>query len=237
MQQLREAVGLESQYEYLLHDRDSIFAEHLDESIVRLGIGVLKSPPRCPMANAICERVIGTIRRECLDWLVPLSESHLRSILSSWIPHYNTGRPHMGLGPGVPDPLPATLARLQPLSRHRRGESYAVDAHPILGGLHHPILGGLHHEYFLAPAAALLNICGLQPRSRRRQSECASTAPRELSPRPVGPMIRTLLSDPAEIRDLRGLRGINGGSPVLRRRVLSLALGQCYFAGGKSRRP
>jgi transposase InsO family protein len=146
MQQLRETVGPESRYEYLLHDRDSIFAEHLDESIARLGIRVLKSPPRFPMANAICERVIGTIRRECLDWLIPLSESHLRFILSSWIPHYNTGRPHMGLGPGVPDPLPATLARLQPFSRHRRGESYAVDAHPILGGL--------HHEYFLAAAAA-----------------------------------------------------------------------------------
>jgi transposase InsO family protein len=146
MQQLREAVGLESQYEYLLHDRDSIFAEHLDESIARLGIRVLKSPPRCPTANAIGERVIGTIRRECLDWLIPLSESHLRSILRSWIPHYNTGRPHMRLGPGVPDPPPATLARVQSLSRHRGGESYAVGAHRILGGL--------HHEYYLAPAAA-----------------------------------------------------------------------------------
>ena len=146
MQQLREAVGLESRYEYLLHDRDSIFAAHLDESMARLGIRILKSPPRCPMANAICERVIGTIRRECLDWLMPLSESHLRSILKSWNSHYNTGRPHMGLGPGVPDPPPAALARLPPLSRHRRGESYAVGARPILGGL--------HHEYYLAPAAA-----------------------------------------------------------------------------------
>ncbi len=146
MQQLREAVGRESQYEYLLHDRDRIFAEHLDESIARLGIKVLKSPPRCPKANAICERVVGTIRRECLDWLIPLSESHLRSILKSWNSHYNTGRPHMGLGPGVPDPPPTTLARLRPLSRHQRGESYAVGALPILGGL--------HHEYYLAPAAA-----------------------------------------------------------------------------------
>jgi putative transposase len=93
LQQLREAVGFKERYEYVLHDRDSIFAKQLDESIVRLGIIVLKSPPRCPMANAICERVIGTIRRECLDWLIPLSESHLRSILKSWIPHYNTGRP------------------------------------------------------------------------------------------------------------------------------------------------
>src|SRR5882762_9811625 len=88
LQQLREAVGLQDRYEYLLHDRDSIFATHLDESITRLGVKVLKSPPRNPMANAICERVIGTIRRECVDWLIPLSESHLRCILKLWIPHY-----------------------------------------------------------------------------------------------------------------------------------------------------
>ena len=83
LQQLREAVDLEERYEYLLHDRDSIFSKHLDESIGRLGGTVLKSPPRSPMANAVCERVIGTIRRECLDWLIPLSESHLRRILKS----------------------------------------------------------------------------------------------------------------------------------------------------------
>jgi transposase InsO family protein len=146
LQQLREAVGFEESYEYLLHDRDSIFAKHLDESIRRLGVTVLKSPPRSPMANAICERVIGTMRRECLDWLIPLSESHLRRILKSWITHYNTGRPHMALGPGVPDPPLANIDHPYPNSRHRRGESYAVRANPILGGL--------HHEYHLAPVCA-----------------------------------------------------------------------------------
>jgi len=146
LQQLREVIGLETRYRYLLHDRDSIFAEHLDASIVSLGVDVLKSPPRCPQANSICERVIGTIRRECLDWLIPLSESHLRSILSSWVRHYNTGRPHMALGPGVPDPPTAHPHQQQASSRYRQQESYAVCAKPILGGL--------HHEYSLAPAAA-----------------------------------------------------------------------------------
>ncbi len=146
LQQLREAVGLEDRYQYLLHDRDSIFAVHLDESVSRLGIEVLKSPPRCPKANAICERVIGTLRRECLDWVIPMSESHLRSILKSWIPHYNSGRPHMALGPGVPDPPPAISDLGKPCSRHRREDSYAVRAKSVLGGL--------HHEYYLAPAAA-----------------------------------------------------------------------------------
>jgi len=65
----------------------------LDESIKNLGMTVLKSPPHSPKANAICERVIGTIRRECLDWLIPLSESHLRSMLKVWVTHYNGARP------------------------------------------------------------------------------------------------------------------------------------------------
>ena len=75
-QQLREAIGYERRCEYLIHDRDSIFSADLDESIRRLGLRVLKSPPRSPTANSICERVIGTIRREFLDWLIPLSEAH-----------------------------------------------------------------------------------------------------------------------------------------------------------------
>jgi len=133
----------EERYEYLLHDRDSIFAKHLDESIERLGVKVLKSPPRSPIENAVCERVIGTIRRECLDWLIPLSESHPRRILKSWIRDYNGGRPHMSLGPGIPDSPHITKAPAQS-SRHRRGESYAVRAASILGGL--------HHEYSLTPA-------------------------------------------------------------------------------------
>jgi len=144
LQQLRETVGLEGRYEYLLHDRDSIFANHLDESIERLGVKVLKSPPHSPTANAICERVIGTIRRECLDWLIPLTESHLWLILKLWIRHYNSGHPHMALGPGVPDPPTTNLSHPNSDSRHRRGQTYAVHAKPILGGL--------HHEYVLAPA-------------------------------------------------------------------------------------
>jgi transposase InsO family protein len=95
LQQLREVIGLQERCEYLLHDRDSIFASHLDESMAKLGVKVLKSPVRSPTANSICERVIGTMRRECLDWLIPLTESHLRSILKLWIAHYNTGGAHI----------------------------------------------------------------------------------------------------------------------------------------------
>jgi putative transposase len=141
-QQLREAVGYEERYEYLLYDRDAIFSVELDESIRRLGLRVL-SPPRSPKANSICERVIGTIRRECLDWLVPLSDAHLRQMLKAWVTHYNRGRPHSALGTGVADPPANSSVTLSP-ARHRLGDFRSVHAKAILGGL--------HHEYSLARA-------------------------------------------------------------------------------------
>ncbi len=107
---------------------------------------MLRTPFRSPNANAICERVIGTIRRECLDWLIPMSEGHLRSILKSWVEHYNCGRPHSSLGPGVPDPPDILVTVRKPESRHRLGEGVAV--------LSNSVLGGLHHEYLLAPSGA-----------------------------------------------------------------------------------
>jgi len=113
---------------------------------MKLGLTVLKSPPHIPKANAICERVIGTIRRECLDWLIPLSESHLRSILKSWVGHYNHGRPHRALGPGLPDPPSAVAQLAGQLSRHRIGEHLVAHLQSVLGGL--------HHEYSLATELA-----------------------------------------------------------------------------------
>jgi len=141
-QQLREALGYETRYGFLIHDRDSIFSLELDHSVGSLGLRVLRTPPRCPMANGVCERVIGTIRRECLDWLIPFSEAHLRRILKSWVAHYNRGRPHMALGPGVPDP-PAGVSRSMPKSRHFLADFESVRSKAVLGGL--------HHEYSLAP--------------------------------------------------------------------------------------
>ena len=105
LQQLREVIGdKDGRHKYLIHDRDRIFGKHLDDSIRALGVEVLRSPIASSKANSIAERVIGTIRRECLDWMIPMSEVHLRSILREWTSHYNQGRPHSSLGPGVPDP-------------------------------------------------------------------------------------------------------------------------------------
>jgi transposase len=105
---------------------------------------VLKTPVRTPQANALCERLIGTLRRECFDFLIPLTAHHLRRLLHTWVRHYNTSRPHMALGPGIPQPLPSLPALLQP-SRHGLPEHVRVVSQPILGGL--------HHEYRLAKVA------------------------------------------------------------------------------------
>jgi putative transposase len=146
LQQLREVVGNGGGHRYLIHDRDRIFAKHLDDSIRALGVQILRSPTASPKANAICERVIGTARRECLDWLIPMSEAHLRAMLKCWVTHYNGGRPHSALGPGVPDPpkKPEVTPNLE--SRHRLVAGALVLAKSILGGL--------HHEYSLAAAPA-----------------------------------------------------------------------------------
>jgi transposase InsO family protein len=145
LQQLREAIPADHGYRFLLHDRDSIFSQQLDQHICRLGLRVLKTPPQSPQANALCERLIGTIRRECLDFLIPLTANHLRHLLRAWVHHYNTGRPHMALGSGIPQPPASLPAPLQP-GRHRLPPHGRVVARSILGGL--------HHEYGLEAQAA-----------------------------------------------------------------------------------
>ena len=81
LQQLRDAIPSDHAYRFLIHDRDSIFSPQLDQQVRHLGLRVLKTPPQSPQANAICERLIGTLRRECLDFLIPLTEPHLRCLL------------------------------------------------------------------------------------------------------------------------------------------------------------
>jgi putative transposase len=129
-------------HRFLIHDRDSIYLDRVDRTIAAMGPTILKTPARSPHANAFCERVIGTIRRECLDWMIPFNEDHLRRVPQQWVAHYNRGRPHMSLGPGIPDaPDRAPVA-----SDHR-----IRDAHQVVAK---SILGGLHHEYRLEPRAA-----------------------------------------------------------------------------------
>src|SRR5947208_8063593 len=97
LQQLREAIPADHGYRFLLHDRDSIFSQHLDQSVRNLGLRVLKTPPQSPQASALCERLLGTLRRECLDFMLPVTEDHLRVLLHQWVQYYNIARPHMSL--------------------------------------------------------------------------------------------------------------------------------------------
>ena len=136
LQQLREAIPSDHAYRFLIHDRDAIFSQELDQRIRHLGLRILKTPVRSPQANALCERLLGTLRRECLDFLIPPTEHHLRHLLHAWVRYYNEGRPHMSLSPGIPRP-PASLPALLQDHRHRLPAHLRVGARPILGGLHH----------------------------------------------------------------------------------------------------
>src|SRR5712691_5093769 len=82
------------------------------------------------------ERLVGTMRRECLDFMIPLGEKHLRRILAEWVTHYNQGRPHLSLGPGIPEPV-AVFLPLQGHERHSLPQNCKVAARAVLGGLHH----------------------------------------------------------------------------------------------------
>ncbi len=136
LQQLRKAIPADHAYRFLIHDRDAIFSQALDQSIRHLGVRVLRTPARAPQANAICERVLGTLRRECVDFVISLTENHLRRLVIAWVRHYNAGRPHMSLGPGIPQP-PLSLPVALQTHRHRLPEYQRVAVRPVLGGLHH----------------------------------------------------------------------------------------------------
>ena len=145
LQQFREAIPCDHGYRFLIHDRDTIFSEEVDDELGAFGLKVLRTPVQAPKANAYCERLMGTIRRECLDYVIPLSEKHLRTIMREWATHYNQGRPHASLGPGVPD------------SGNRPRPRPRIDGHELPADCRiraRDVLGGLHHEYWLEEIAA-----------------------------------------------------------------------------------
>jgi transposase InsO family protein len=144
LQQFREALADDHPYRFVIHDRDSIFSKRLDQAVTDLGVRVLRTPLRAPMANSACERFGGTLRRECLDFLIPLNERHLKTTVKEWGLHYNRGRPHSSLGPGIPEPNQDRV----PASDHRHSlpAGYRV--------VKRSVLGGLHHEYRLVKEAA-----------------------------------------------------------------------------------
>lgn len=135
IQQFREVLADSHPYDFVIHDRDSIFSPSLDSALTHFGVRVMKTPVRAPKANAYCKRLVGTVRRECLDYFIPLNDRHLRLILKEFVCFYNRGRPHASLGPGNPEPNQASV----PASghRHRFPTGYRIKSRMVLGGLHH----------------------------------------------------------------------------------------------------
>ena len=147
LQQFREAIPTDHRYRFLIHDRDAIFSGDLDRELQAFGVKVLRTPVQAPKANAYCERLVGTVRRECLDFLIPLKEKHLRTMLKEWVQHYNHGRPHMSLGPGIPFEAKESIIHVaEAKRRHHWPDGCALRVRSILGGL--------HHEYQLEKIAA-----------------------------------------------------------------------------------
>lgn len=123
--QIRSAfVRPEDRPRFLLRDRDGAYGRIFDEAVEAMGIRTLRTTPRSPWQNAYVERVIGSIRRECLNHVIVLSQAGLRAILAEYVVYYNAGRAHQG------------LAGERPISRPRRTRGRIV-ARPVLGGLHH----------------------------------------------------------------------------------------------------
>src|SRR2546425_1622305 len=126
-QQIVEAFPAEeTEPRYLLRDRDSIYGDSFRHRVAGLGIKEIVTAPQSPWQNPYAERVIGSIRRECLDHLIILGERHLRNILQDYVNYYNVSRPHLSLGRNAPIPRSVEPSALG-----------AVVAVPQVGGLHH----------------------------------------------------------------------------------------------------
>jgi transposase InsO family protein len=127
-QQMVEAFPEDQAPHYLLRDRDRIYGYDFRERVQSLSIEEVLSAPASPWQRAYVERLIGSIRRDCLDHVLVLGEGHLRKILKSYLDYYHRSRTHLAVGKDAPEPR-----MVQP---------------PELGGVVElPEVGGLHHRY------------------------------------------------------------------------------------------
>ena len=126
---------LTTSIKFLIRDRAGQFTDSFDAVFQSEGIRILAGPPQAPRANAICERIIGTLRRELLDRLLIVNEHHLRRVLAEYLRHYNTARPHRALGQLTPAQAPTRPPEIN-LAEYRIRRKQ--------------VLGGLTHEYQIA---------------------------------------------------------------------------------------
>ena len=129
-QQLREATPYGQTPRNLIRDRDSKYGEAFARVAKESSIEILKIPYRAPMANAICERFLGSVRREWLDHLLVVGDRQLHRVVKEYVEYFNRARPHQGIAQGIPEGI------TRPSGWPRRGRFIAV-----------PVLDGLHHDY------------------------------------------------------------------------------------------
>jgi putative transposase len=138
VQQARNlALGLAERFadiKFLIRDRGSNFTRAFDAVFQATGARTLRTAVQAPRMNAICERLVGTLRRELLDRMLILGERHLRAVLAEYQEHYNTARPHKGIAQRVPDGEPDAP----------RATVTGIDTQQIR---RKPVLGGLINEY------------------------------------------------------------------------------------------
>jgi len=127
-QQMREAFPFDTVPRYLLRDRDGIFGADFVRPVKSICTEQIITAPGSPWQNPYCERLIGSIRRECLDHVIVLSEGHLRRILRSYASYYHSSRTHRSLDDDCPDPRPVEPPEM--------GDVFALAQ-----------VGGLHHRY------------------------------------------------------------------------------------------
>ena len=130
-QQLIESFPEESAPTYLLRDRDAIYGDVFARRVKALGMSEILIAPRAPWQNPYAERLIGSIRRECLDHVIVINERHLRRLLRSYLAYYNATRPHQSLDNDSP--------------RRREAQSVLFGCIVTI-----PEVGGLHHRYHRA---------------------------------------------------------------------------------------
>ena len=126
--QLLEACGSDEQPRFLLRDRDGIYGRLFSRQAAALGIREVVTAPRSPWQNAYVERVIGSIRRECLNHVIVLAERQLKRILSEYVDYYNSVRTHLSLDKDAPNSREKKSPDVGKIVCIRR-------------------VGGLHHEY------------------------------------------------------------------------------------------
>lgn len=128
-QQLREATPFGQTPRFLIRDRDGKYGAVFTRVAEGSSIEILKTPYRAPKANAVCERFLGSVRRECLDHMLILRERHLYSVIREYVDYFNEARPHQGIWQRIPQGAAV-------VEEQRRGKIIAF-----------PVLNGLHHDY------------------------------------------------------------------------------------------